>query len=343
MAARRRRASTALNVPRPYERGGTSRDSPPHSGCLRGLVAPKLRSSEGGGRSHQRSDHELYVRVAAAAGVPSRAGEAVLCVIPRDRTLAARALRQDQLRVWRDMPKIRLQTLLALFVLGVGLVVAFVVGLFAWVSLTAPTLHPDAEKVKSVAHSAPARKWIGAVEQGRQVVRVALKEQNLPGLSVAVGIDGEIVWAEGFGWADLEHQQPVGPDIKFRIGTASKALTSAAVGLLLEKNRLKLDDELQTYVPEFPKKLWPVTLRQLMAHQAGLRNDGGDEGPFYSKQCERPIEALPTFAGHELLFEPGTRYRYSNYGWILVSAAVEAAANERVLTFMRTQDRKSVV
>src|SRR5688500_8837557 len=133
------------------------------------------------------------------------------------------------------MPGRRIQTFIALFVVGVGLVIAFVVGLFAWVSLTAPTLHPDAQSVKSVAHSAPAANWAGAVEQGRQVVRTALKEQNLPGLSVAVGVGGEVVWAEGFGWADLEHQEAVAPDIKFRLGTASKVLTSAAVGLLLEK------------------------------------------------------------------------------------------------------------
>ena len=62
---------------------------------------------------------------------------------------------------------------------------------------------------------------------------------------------------------------PVTPDLQFRIGTASQALTSAAVGMLLEKHRLNLDDEIQAYVPEFPKKEWPVTLRQLMAHTRG--------------------------------------------------------------------------
>ena len=115
------------------------------------------------------------------------------------------------------------------------------------------------------------------------------------------------------------------------------ALTSAAVGLLLEKNRLNLDDEIQTYVPEFPKKQWPVTLRQLMGHVAGVRNDGGDEGPLLSARCERPVEGLQHFAERSLLFEPGTQYRYSSYGWILVSAAVEAAADEPFLTFMRKQ------
>ena len=175
------------------------------------------------------------------------------------------------------------------------------------------------------------------MEQGRQIVRAGLTEQNLPGLSVAVGVGGDIVWAEGFGWADLENRVPVAPDTRFRIGTASTALTSAAVGLLLEKGRLKLDDEIQTYVPEFPEKQWPVTLRQLMGHLAGVRNDGGDEGPLFSEHCERPVEGLQHFAERSLLFEPGTQYRYSSYGWILVSAAVEAAADEPFLTFMRKQ------
>jgi CubicO group peptidase (beta-lactamase class C family) len=168
-------------------------------------------------------------------------------------------------------------------------------------------------------------------------MRAGLAEQNLPGLSVAIGVDGDIVWAEGFGWADLENRVPVAPNIRFRIGTASKVLTSAAVGLLLEKDRLKLDDEIQTYVPEFPKKQWPVTLRQLMGHLAGVGTDSGDEGPLFSQRCERPVEALRLFAERSLLFEPGTQYRYSSYGWILVSAAVEAAAGEPFLTFMRKQ------
>jgi serine beta-lactamase-like protein LACTB, mitochondrial len=198
-------------------------------------------------------------------------------------------------------------------------------------------LHPDTQNVPSVTHSKPSRKWTDAVDKGRQIVRTGLTEQNLPGLSVAVGVDGDIVWAEGFGWADLENRVPVRPEMRFRIGTASIALTSAAVGVLLEKNRLNLDDEVQTYVPEFPKKQWPVTVRQLMGHLAGVRNDGGDEGPLLSQPCERPVEALKFFADRPLLFEPGTEYRYSSYGWILVSAAIEAAANEPFLAFMRKQ------
>ncbi len=228
----------------------------------------------------------------------------------------------------------RTETWLALILVPVGLLPLVILGLYVFMSSTAATLHPDPEDVPGVSGMTPARRWAGAVGRARETVRAALIEQNLPGLSVAVGAGGEILWAEGFGWADLEHREPVSPSTRFRIGTASKALTSAAAGLLLEDGRLKLDDEIRTYVPAFPKKQWPVTLRQLMGHVAGLRNDGGDEGPLLSRHCERTVDALPHFAEPPLLFEPGTQYRYSSYGWILVSAAVEAAADEPLVAFM---------
>jgi serine beta-lactamase-like protein LACTB, mitochondrial len=229
----------------------------------------------------------------------------------------------------------RMETWLALLVLGVMLLLVAISGLWLYMSATATVLHPNPQDVASVTHSAPPPKWAGAVERGRQIVRAGITQRNLPGMSVAIGVGGDIVWAEGFGWADLERRVPVTPDTRFRIGTASKALTSAAVGLLLEKGRLNLDAEIQTYVPEFPKKTWPVTLRHLMGHVAGVRTDGGDEGPLFSQRCERPAQGLQFFADRTLLFEPGTQYRYSNYGWILVSAAIEAAAAEPFLAFMR--------
>jgi len=234
------------------------------------------------------------------------------------------------------MSKRRSEIWLALIVGVVCLIPAAVLGLWVYVSVTATPLHPDARTVPSVTTAASLPKWADAVERGRQIVRAALTEKNLPGLSTAVGVGGDIVWAEGFGWADLEKKVSVTPGTRFRLGTASTALTSAAVGLLLEKGRLNLDDEIQPYVPAYPQKQWPVTLRQLMGHVAGVRNDSGDEGPLLSEHCERPVEAIRFFAKDSLLFEPGTRYRYSSYGWILMSAAIEAAADQQLLPFMRT-------
>ncbi len=233
------------------------------------------------------------------------------------------------------MSKSRTQTVLALIVFAVGLLIAAILGLFAYISVTATPLHPDPQQVPSVIQSAPSSTWADAVKQGQQIVRAGLTEQNLPGVSVAVGVGGDIVWAEGFGWADLDNRSPIRPEMRFRIANVSNTLTSVAVGLLLERNTLNLDAEIQTYVPDFPKKQWPVTLRQLMGQLAGVRNDAGDEESL--APCERTVDGLQRFARDPLRFEPGTAFRASSYGWILVSAAVEAAADERFFTFMRGQ------
>lgn len=227
----------------------------------------------------------------------------------------------------------KVRTWLSLVVVAAGLLAAVILGLWAYMSAT-PPLHPDPEAIRAVALDTPPREWAGAVREGRQIARAGLSAESLPGVSVAVGAGGAIVWAEGFGWADIDNRTPVTPETRFRIGTASKVLTSAAVGVLLEQGRLNLDETIQTWVPEFPGKPWPVTLRQLMGHLAGVRTDGGDEGPF-AEHCEGTLDGLRIFADAPLLFEPGTRFRHSSYGWILVSAAVERAGGEPFLTFMR--------
>ena len=234
------------------------------------------------------------------------------------------------------MPRSRIETFVAMIMLAAGVLVTAILGLFAYMNVTATPLHRDPQNVPSVTQSTAPPRWANAVEQGRLLARAGLVEQNLPGLSVAVGAGGDIVWAEGFGYADLEKKVPVGPEMRFRIAEVSNTLTSAAVGLLLEQHKLNLDEEIQTYVPEFPKKQWPVTLRQLMGHLAGIRNDEGDEEPL-SVRCERTVDGVQRFARSSLLFEPGTEFRSSSYGWILVSAAVEDATAEPFFMFMRTR------
>jgi serine beta-lactamase-like protein LACTB, mitochondrial len=214
----------------------------------------------------------------------------------------------------------------------VGLMIAAFVGLYVYIAATTEPLHPDPDAVPTVSDSAPSQKWADAAAQGRQVARASVSEQNLPGLSVAVGVGGEIVWAEGFGWADLEKQARVTPQTQFRTGEVSKALTSAAAGLLLEKDKLNLDADIQTYVPDFPEKQWPVTVRQLMAQVAGFRDDAGDEA--HMEPCAKTQDGLQLFADDSLLFEPGTKYKPSSYSWILVSAAIEAAAREPFFDYM---------
>jgi CubicO group peptidase (beta-lactamase class C family) len=230
----------------------------------------------------------------------------------------------------------RRQAWVTALVTALGVFVAAVVGLFSYIRATSnPRLHPDPQAVTSVPLAAPLPRWADAVKQSQQIARTALAEEDLPGLSVAVGVEDAMVWAEGFGWADIERKVPVEPETRFRVGHTSKALTSAAVGQLVESGRLNLDENIQTYVPAFPEKKWPITLRQLMGHTAGIRHYANEADYMRTTHCERASEGLSLFADAPLLFEPDTKYQYSTFGWILVSAAVEAAAGEPFFTFMR--------
>jgi serine beta-lactamase-like protein LACTB len=222
--------------------------------------------------------------------------------------------------------------------LAVVLPVVAMAGFVAYINFAATTLHPNPLEVKSVMDADPLPGWAEEAEKARQIARDEISRQNVPGMSVAVGVGDKIVWAEGFGWADLKSKTPVDPRSAFRIGHVSKALTSAAVGVLLERGSLHLGENIQAYVPAYPTKQWPVTLRELMGHMAGVRHYRDTEwGDKPTAQCNHASEGLKSFATEPLLFEPGKNYRYSTYGWVLVSAAVEAAASEPFFRFMQDE------
>jgi CubicO group peptidase (beta-lactamase class C family) len=213
-------------------------------------------------------------------------------------------------------------------------VVITIVGGGALYFVSTMAVHSDPAAIPSTP-GVHAERYAGAIDESRRLAHAALLENNLPGLSVAVARDGEIVWTEGFGWADVEDRKPVTPQTQFRLGSVSKTLTAAAIALLYDRGRIDLDAPVQTYVPAYPQKPWPVTTRQLMGDIAGvhrIRGDNNDNPPY--GECSNVNDALKTFADEPLVFEPGTRYRFATYGWILLSAVVEAAAKQRLATFI---------
>ena len=199
-------------------------------------------------------------------------------------------------------------------------------------------VHVDAAAVPSTAAAAPSDRYAAPVEEARWRARALVADDNLPGLSVAIAVDGEIVWAEGFGWADVDSRTPVTPLTRFRLGALSKPLTAFAAALLHDRGRLDLDAPVQRYVPAYPRKQWAVSVRQLMGDVAGVhrvRGDNNDAMP--ASHCASLDEAVALLADDPLLFEPGTQHRYSVWGWVLVSAAVEGAAKEPFPRFMAHQ------
>ena len=178
--------------------------------------------------------------------------------------------------------------------------------------------------------------YIEAIQDSRALIFEIMEEAGIPGASVAVGIGGQIVWAEGFGWADVELGVPVTTLTKFRVGSVSKPITAAGLGLLVERGQVDLDAPVQTYVPDFPEKRWPITTRQLGGHTAVIRHYRGAE--MMSARRYPTVESgLEIFADDSLLFEPGTEFSYSSYGWNLLSAVMEGASGEDFLTFMRDE------
>jgi serine beta-lactamase-like protein LACTB, mitochondrial len=156
-----------------------------------------------------------------------------------------------------------------------------------------------------------------------------------PGMSIAVAVDGKLVWAEGFGLADLEQCVAVTPKTKFRIGSTSKPLTSAGVMLLYDQKRLDLDAPIQRYVPTFPAKGQVITTLELLGHLAGIRDYNAEEGSKLDRDVYPSVsESLKRFKDDPLAASPGTKWIYSTYGYVLASAAIEGASGQDFLSFM---------
>lgn len=179
--------------------------------------------------------------------------------------------------------------------------------------------------------------YSNAIADSKRLLDSLITDGKVPGIDAAVAIDGEIVWSEAFGYADLEHQIPVIKGItRFRIGSVSKPFTSAALGKLMDLNKIDLDKPIQTYVPYFPVKKYLITTRQVGGHLAGIRHYNGDEF-LLNEQFDSVKEGLSIFMDDTLLFEPNSQIRYSSYGFNLLSAAIEGASGEEFLAFMQKE------
>ncbi|MCP5112202.1 MAG: beta-lactamase family protein, partial [bacterium] len=110
------------------------------------------------------------------------------------------------------------------------------------------------------------------LERVEAIVSRAMEREKIPGLSVAVAIDGEFRWSRGFGLSDVENNVPATADTMFRLASISKPITAVAVMQLAEQGKLDLDAPIRQYVPSFPAKPWPITARQLLGHLGGIRH-----------------------------------------------------------------------
>lgn len=187
--------------------------------------------------------------------------------------------------------------------------------------------------VFAFAQQLDVRSRIPAIEA---MIAEEMKQNAIPGLSVAIAVDGKIVYAKGFGYADLENKVPFTAQTVSRIGSVSKTFTALSTMQLAEQGKINLDAEIQTYVPTFPKKPLPITIRQLLCHQGGIRHYKPDSNEMLSNVRYADVEsALAIFKDDPLVNDPGTKYSYTTYGYNLLSRAVEAASGENFTDYVQ--------
>jgi CubicO group peptidase (beta-lactamase class C family) len=162
-----------------------------------------------------------------------------------------------------------------------------------------------------------------------------------PGCALAVIKDAHIVYKRGYGIADLDHNVPIGPASIFHVASISKQFTAAAIVLLAQEGKLSLDDEARKYIPELPDFGEPITIRHLIHHTSGLRDQWELlelAGWRYSLDLITDDDVMALISRQKgLNFQPGARHLYCNTGYTLLAQIVKRVSGQSLREF--TQSR----
>ncbi len=190
--------------------------------------------------------------------------------------------------------------------------------------LSQPPVFAQKPKAAATATRVP-QKHADAIKQFEDFVRQQMALDKTVGLTIGF-VKDDSVWVGAYGYADLENRVPAKTDSAYRLASVTKPMTAIAVMQLVEKGKINLDAEVQTYVPYFPKKQWPVTVRQLLGHLGGISHYKNPADELHIKVHKSTRDSVAIFENFDLVAEPGTRYNYSSYGYNLLGAIVEAAS-----------------
>ncbi len=154
--------------------------------------------------------------------------------------------------------------------------------------------------------------------------------QDCPGCSLGVALNGKVVYTRGYGMANLEYSVPITPETIFEAGSVSKQFTAGAIQILASQRKLSIDDDIRKYIPEVPDFGPKITIRNLLSHTSGLR----DQWELLTVAGRPPGSAVHTLdeildlvsRQKELNFTPGQEYLYSNTGFALLAWIVRRAS-----------------
>ena len=156
-----------------------------------------------------------------------------------------------------------------------------------------------------------------------------MQQQRIPGVAVAVVLNGKIIKAKGYGLANVELGTAVIPETIFEAGSITKQFVATAIMQLAEEGKLRLDDSIAKYFPEAPPALQAVTIRHLLTHTSGIPDvsDGTAETngtvgviDFHREYTEK--ELASAYLGQTLQFQPGTKWSYCNAGYDLLGILI---------------------
>ncbi|HWT01325.1 MAG TPA: serine hydrolase domain-containing protein [Pyrinomonadaceae bacterium] len=182
--------------------------------------------------------------------------------------------------------------------------------------------------VAQVAPPPPAGRYEEAVREGRAAVREMMQRDSVPGVGVAVMADGELVWAEGFGFADLEQRVPVTRETRFGIGSITKAMTMALYGRLVEEGVVEFDAPVESYLAEFPHKNMKISVRLIAGHLSGLDDSVNTAHGLTSTHYGTTAEALRLLMNEPLKYRPLERHFYTTGPYTFIAGVVERAARK---------------
>ena len=167
-------------------------------------------------------------------------------------------------------------------------------------------------------------------------LKQAVQRESLPGMSAAVAVRDELHWSGGAGFADVENEVPMRGDTVHRIASISKPIAAVGAMLLVQQEKLRLEDTARMHVTTWPETYPPITLRQLLSHTSGIRHYRGGEA---STMAAYPHlrRALHAFKDDALDAQPGEKYIYTTYGYTLMGAMMEAAAGEKLHPFLKRE------
>jgi len=158
-----------------------------------------------------------------------------------------------------------------------------------------------------------------------EYVKAEMQRQHIPGLSLLVSRGGKVVLAEGFGLSNVELQVPAKPETVFQSGSVGKQFTATAVMMLAEEGKVSLDDPLTKYFKNAPKAWNDVTVRELLSHTAGFGDYPKDfdfRKDWTEDQLLKLVENIP------LAYEPGSKWAYSNLGYLTLGILTHRVTGE---------------